>query len=348
MLSEGIFRDGARPLKKGLRIVLAFAGLLVVGVLVWQGIVASGNPSPTAANLDHNAVILNTGLLVFREGLEAILVLAAITASLMGSNQPYRRPITVGAGAGFLATVATWFIAIAVISAVSAPALNIQAATGLLAIVVLLVIMNWFFHKIYWTGWISLHNKRRKNLMKNDGDSRSKTVLGLALLGFSAMYREGFEVVLFLQNLRLQAGSTVVLEGVAIGLAFTAVIGVLTFVAHHKLPYKKMLVLTGVLLGVVLIVMVGESIQEMQLAHWISTTTLNLPIPAWMGLWFAVFPTVESLSAQVFAAVFVIGSYFLAQYVKVWRPRKQNAIAARQPETTLENELAMMPATSER
>jgi high-affinity iron transporter len=107
-------------------------------------------------------------------------------------------------------------------------------------------------------------------------------------------------------------------------------------------------VLTGVLLGVVLIVMVGESIQEMQLAHWISTTTLNLPIPAWMGLWFAVFPTVESLSAQVFAAVFVIGSYFLAQYVKVWRPRKQNAIAARQPETTLENELAMMPATSER
>ena len=62
-----------------------------------------------------------------------------------------------------------------------------------------------------------------------------------------------------MQSLRLQVGSLVVLEGVAIGLVFTAVVGALTFVAHHRLPYKKMLILTGVLLGVVLIVMVGEN-----------------------------------------------------------------------------------------
>jgi high-affinity iron transporter len=41
-----------------------------------------------------------------------------------------------------------------------------------------------------------------------------------------------------------------------------------------------------------------------------------------MGLWFAVFPTVQTLVAQLFAAVFVIGSYVLAQYVRVWRPRR--------------------------
>src|SRR5581483_6504916 len=111
--------------------------------------------------------ILNTGILVFREGLEAILVLAAITASLVKANQSYRKPIAAGSGLGFLATVATWFIAIAILTKVNAPALDIQAATGLLAIIVLLVIMNWFFHKIYWTGWISLHNKRRRELMKD-------------------------------------------------------------------------------------------------------------------------------------------------------------------------------------
>ena len=49
----------------------------------------------------------------------------------------------------------TWFAAIAVIGAVGGPGLEIQAATGLLAVVVLLVVMNWFFHNIYWTGWIS-------------------------------------------------------------------------------------------------------------------------------------------------------------------------------------------------
>lgn len=319
------------------RVILLLAGLIIAGVLVWQGIVASGNPSPTAPHLDHNAIILNTGILVFREGLEAILVLSALTASLVKSNQSYRKPIATGSGFGFLATVATWFIMIAILSVVSAPALDIQAGTGLLAIIVLLVIMNWFFHKIYWTGWISLHNKRRRELMKNADEHASRTTFGLAMLGFSAMYREGFEVVLFLQSLRLQVGSTIVLEGVAIGLFFTAIVGALTFMTHHKLPYKKMLVLTGVMLGAVLVVMVGESVQEMQLAHWITTTPVALPIPAWMGVWFAVFPNIEGLVAQAFAAVFVIGSYFLAQYVRVWRPRRK---AQREVEqTSAENEV---------
>lgn len=324
----------AKPVKIGLRLLLALAGLCVVGVFVWQGITASGNPDPTAAHLDHNAAILDTGVLVFREGLECILVLAAITASMMGSNQSYRRPIAAGAGLGFLATVATWFVAIAVLNQINAPALAIQAATGLLAIVVLLVIMNWFFHKIYWTGWISFHNKRKKKLMKSAAEGeRSRTTWGLVLLGLTAMYREGFEVVLFLQSIRLQVGSATVLQGVGIGLALTAIVGVLTFVAHHRLPYKKMLVLTGVMLGAVLIVMVGEEVQEMQLAGWLTTTHLSLPLPDWLGLWFATFPNVEGLVAQALAGIFVLGSYFLAQYVKVGRPKKRGEMPARRPES---------------
>jgi len=306
----------------------------VLGVLVWQGITSSGNPNLTAPHIDHNAAIVNTGLLVFREGLEAILVLSAITASLMGSNKAYRKPIAAGAGLGFIATIATWFIAIAILSSISAPALDIQAGTGLLAIVVLLVIMNWFFHKLYWTGWISMHNKRRRELMKNADEHQSSTTFGLAMLGLTAIYREGFEIVLFLQSLRLQVGSSIVLQGVAVGLFFTAIVGVLTFIAHHKLPYKKMLVLTGVMLGVVLVVMVGESVQEMQQAHWISMTAVNLPIPEWMGMWFAVFPNIEGLAAQAFAALFVIGSYVVAEYVRVWRPRRLIRDADRCQEST--------------
>ena len=51
-----------------------------------------------------------------------------------------------------------------------------------------------------------------------------------------------------------------------------------------------------------------------------------------MGLWFAVFPTVQTLVAQLFAAVFVIGSYFLAQYVRVWRPRRLGQTPSAAPE----------------
>lgn len=324
-------------------VVLVLASALLVSVLVWQGITASGNPDPTTGRLGPQAAIVDTGLLVFREGLEMILVLAAITASMRGGNQSYRRPIGAGAGLGFLATLITWFIVVGILSnlADNVPALNLQAATGLLAIIVLIVIMNWFFHKVYWTGWISLHNRRKRALISEAEQAKntsrattaySRLLWGLIILGFTSVYREGFEVVLFLQSLRLQVGSGIVLQGVLIGLFFTAIVAVLTFFAHQRLPYKRMLVLTGVLLGGVFLVMVGEQMQEMQLAGWFSTTPVHLPIPDWMGLWFAVFPNVESLAAQGIAAVIVIGSYFLAQYLKVWRPRRLGQTPAHRPD----------------
>ena len=117
-----------------------------------------------------------------------------------------------------------------------------------------------------------------------------------------------------------------------IGLALTLAVGALTFIAHHKLHYKRMLIVTGILLGVVLIVMVGESIQEMQLAGWLPTTAVPLAIPGWVGLWFAVFPTAEGLAAQVLAAALVVGSYYGAEYVRVRRPRARGKAIAQRPE----------------
>ena len=86
-----------------------------------------------------------------------------------------------------------------------------------------------------------------------------------------------------------------------------------------------MLVLTGILLGVVLIVMVGEQAQEMQLAHWIPTTRIPLlahVLPGWLGLWFSVFPNTQTLLAQAIAAMLVLGSYVAAQR----RPRNRTAV----------------------
>jgi high-affinity iron transporter len=248
------------------------------------------------------------------------LVLAAITAGMSKRQSEYRAPIAWGAVAGFLASIATWFIAVRAIDALSEslPALDVQAATGLLAIVVLLVVMNWFFHRVYWTGWISMHTRRKRTLLSQstDGAGGRKLLLGLAALGFTSLYREGFEVVLFLQSYRLQLGGAVVLAGVLIGGFLTLVVGAITFVARKRLPYKTMLIVTGVMLAVVLFVMVGEQVQEMQLAHWIPSTTISSlenRIPAWAGLWFSVFPNVQSLVAQTVAALLVLGSYVVAR-----------------------------------
>jgi high-affinity iron transporter len=310
---------------------------VAIGALTWKAItVPQGVADPTApdSHLAPGAVVVNSALLVFREGLEAVLVLAAFTASFTGANAGLRKPVAGGVAIALLASVATWFLAIGVIGALGGPGLDVQAATGLIAVAVLLVVMNWFFHKIYWTGWISAHNRKRRALL--GGGAGRNALLGLAILGFTSVYREGFEVVLFLQNLRIKAGSQTVLEGVALGLTLTVAVGIVTFALQHRLPYKRMLVATGILLGFVLLVMVGESVQEMQLANWLPTTSIGVSFPGFVGLWFATFPTVEGLVAQGIAAGLVIGSYFVAERAKWRRPEVRDELPAPVLETVTE------------
>jgi high-affinity iron transporter len=312
----------AKPFRLALCAVLFTAGLLVAGILFWQGVTAKGAPDPTLPQTSPTVALLDIGVLVFREGLECILVLSAITASMIGANQVHQRPVAAGAGIGFIATLVTWFIAVGIIGSLTenVSALDLQAATGLLAVIVLLVVMNWFFHKVYWGGWICLHNRKKKELLasaKNEGNSKVRLMWGLGLLGFASLYREGFEVVLFLQSYNLKMGGQVVLGGALVGLFLSGIVAVLAFVAHRRLPYRKMLISTGIMLGFVLIVMVGEQAQEMQLAHWVPTTKiawLGNFVPDWMGVWFSVYPTVETLAAQFLAAALVIGSYFFARH----------------------------------
>src|SRR5204862_3366907 len=312
-------------MKPALRIGIVVAALCVVAMLVWQGVTAQGAPDPTRPDTSPTVAFLDIGILVFREGLECILVLAAITASMTGPKRAHRRPVALGAAFAFIATLITWLIAVRIVGSLgdNMSALDLQAATGLLAVIVLLVIMNWFFHKIYWGGWIRAHNRRRKTLLENARDaeiSQRRLWFGLLLLGFTSLYREGFEVVLFLQSYHLRLGGGVILKGTLLGLLLSAMVAVLTFVLQQRLPYRKMLITTGVLLGVVLLVMVGEQAQEMQLAHWIPTTTVPVlanVIPGWMSLWFAVFPTYETIVAQLIAVFVVLGSYYAAKRLSV-------------------------------
>jgi high-affinity iron transporter len=311
-------------------VVLAVAAGAVI--LAWHSHGGTPDPTDPTNHMSRTEAVINSAILVFREGLETILVLAAITASFLGANLAYRRPVALGAGLAIAASIATWFAAIWFIGMFGGSGLGVQAATGIPAILVLLLVMNWFFHRVYWTGWISHHHKRRRRLLSGEAGLRA-TVLGLALLGFTSVYREGFEIVIFLQNLRVSFGSSVVLEGVALGALATAAVGVLTFGLHSRLPYKRLLIITGALLVVVLFVMVGEEVNEMQLAGWIPTTPIpGLSVPGWVGTWFSIFPNVQTVVAQAAALVLVLGSYVGAQYVRVWRPRRRGGAAARRPE----------------
>jgi len=313
--------------------VVVLVAAVVVVLLSWHARGGTADPTdlPAGDRLSHTTVVVDSAILVFREGLETILVLAAITASFLGGNRVYRRPVVAGSGAAIAAGVGTWLFVVWLIGRFHGGEFDVQAATGIPSLIVLLVVMNWFFHKVYWTGWISHHHKRRRGLLSADPDvNRRRMLLGLGLLGFTSVYRECFEVVIFLQNLRELYGASVVLEGVLIGVLFTAAAGVLTFALHQRLPYRRLLIVTGVMLLFVLLVSVGEEVNEMQLAGWIGTTPVpGLNIPGWMGTWFSLFGNWETFAGQFVALALVIGSYLGAQYLRVWRPRRRGQQTAR-------------------
>jgi high-affinity iron transporter len=358
-VAPGTRQESARPRSRErvsfyVWTVVVLVAAVVVVVVSWHARGGTADPTdlPAGDRLSHTSVVIDSAILVFREGLETILVLAAVTASFLGANRVYRRPLVAGSGVAVGAGVATWLFVVWLIGRFHGGEFDVQAATGIPSLIVLLVVMNWFFHKVYWTGWISHHHKRRRGLLSADPDAnRRRLLLGLALLGFTSVYRECFEVVIFLQNLRELYGASVVLEGVVIGLLFTVAVGVLTFALHQRLPYKRLLIITGVLLLVVLLVSVGEEVNEMQLAGWIGTTPVpGLSVPGWMGTWFSIFPNWETFAGQFIALALVIGSYLGAQYLRVWRPRRHGQqtahIARTPPERPTDIEVARTPANA--
>src|SRR3954453_293991 len=100
-------------------IVLCLAAVGVVAMLIWQAVTAQGAPDPLRPDTSPTVAFLDIGVLVFREGLECILVLAAITASMTGPKRDHRRPVAFGAAFAFLATLITWFVAVRIVGSLS-------------------------------------------------------------------------------------------------------------------------------------------------------------------------------------------------------------------------------------
>ena len=142
--------------------------------------------------------------------------------------------------------------------------------------------------------------------------------------------------MLFLQALVLEAGAVDVLLGVAVGLVAVGAVAVLTVALERKLPHKRMLVVTGALILAVLVVMVGTTVQTLQVLGWVSVHPIEgVRLPYWVGAWLGVFPTWEGVPAQFSAAAVVLGSYVGAEKLRARRRRAilLRPVAAHAPES---------------
>jgi high-affinity iron transporter len=277
------------------------------------------------------SVVTNAAIIVFREGLEAVLILAALMASLVGSQRHLRRPMLGGVGLALVASAFTWIVAQTVLTSFAGYGEKLEAIVSLVAIGVLLLILNWFYHRVYWQENLQALHQRKRRILTGSGSSIvTGAGLGLVLLGFTSVYREGFETVLFLQAMTLEAGALTVLQGVALGFAGVLAVFVAVIALERRLPHKKMLIATGVLITWVLVVMVGTTVQTMQKVGWVAVNPIEgLELPYWAGLWLGVYPTWQGIGAQVAAALLVVGSYVAAEAVR--KRRRARVITASRP-----------------
>ena len=295
----------------------------------------------TLDGMDNSVSLLKTavspGTLAFtafsiiaREGMEAVVVLAALLAGLRGVEQAgTRRGIVGGAWVGVLASAITFWLSKTIVQSLSRYGEKLEAVVSILAVCILLLVTNWVFHKFYWVGW----NAKIRSLSKAAQGVGERRWESLALLGvgFLTVYREGFESALFLQALILDGNPAAVWGGIAAGAVFIGLVGGCTFKFGVKLPYRKLLVVTGVLVVSIMVSFLGSTTRLFQTVGWLPVHPVpGLHLPGWTGLWLGLYPSWEGLFIPPLALVYVGGAWLWTKWRSA-RSQPSSPASARQP-----------------
>jgi high-affinity iron transporter len=247
----------------------------------------------------------NSFVIIIREGLEAVLLIGALLGYLAATGAParHRRQIWTGVIAGVAATLITWGVARALIPINGANRELIEGATALIAVAVLLYVSNWLFQKTYIHDW--------KNYLRDRLDSAvtSKSTLAMTVLAFAAVYREGFETVLFYQALAFDGSMAAVMAGFLPGMVLITLVGALIIRAGMKLPLKQMFGVTNAVLVYLAFVFVGKGLYNLHEAGVFAARQLPLPDVQLLSLIFGWYPLLETTVAQALYLTLVTGTF---------------------------------------
>ena len=239
-------------------------------------------------------------LILLREGLEAILVLAAILAFLRNTGQQSAvRSVNVGWGLALLAGLATWALAAYVINVSGSQRELLEGATALFASVMVLWLGVWMHDRRHAAAW---QDYIKSSLVGGGGR------FGFAILAFFSVYRELFEVILFYETLWLQAGPAghdAVLAGGATALVLLVGLAWVILRGSAKLPLSLFFSINAGLLCALSVVFAGHGVKALQEAGIFGTR----PVPFFDFDWLGIHADAYSLSAQVLAILAIIVLY---------------------------------------
>ena len=239
-------------------------------------------------------------LILLREGLEAILVLAAILAFLRNTGQQSAvRSVNIGWGLALLAGLATWAVAAYVIDVSGAQRELLEGATALFASVMVLWLGVWMHDRRHAAAW---QDYIKSSLVSGGGR------FGFAILAFFSVYRELFEVILFYETLWLQAGPAghnAVMAGGATALVLLIGLAWVILRGSAKLPLALFFGINAGLLCALSVVFAGHGVKALQEAGIFGTR----PVPFFDFDWLGIHADAYSLSAQAVAIIAIIVLY---------------------------------------
>ncbi|UVL78705.1 FTR1 family protein [Pseudomonas putida] len=252
-------------------------------------------------------------LILLREGLEAILVLAAILAFLRNTGQQSAvRSVNIGWALALVAGFATWALAAYVIDVGGAQRELLEGCTALFAAVMVLWLGVWMHDRRHAAAW---KDYIKSSLVSGGGR------FGFAMLAFFSVYRELFEVILFYETLWLQAGPAghqAVLAGGATALVLLVGLAWVILRGSAKLPLTLFFSINAALLCALSVVFAGHGVKALQEAGVLGTR----PVAFFEFDWLGIHADAYSLSAQAVALLAIV---FL--YGRSWLVEKRRATA---------------------
>ncbi len=245
-------------------------------------------------------------IIILREGLEAILVLAAMAAFLVRTGRRESLPwLHVGWIAALLLGGLTWVIASKLIAISGANREVTEGITALVAAGLLLYVGFWLHSKANAARWNQFIKSQMTTALS------SGVLFSIALVSFLAVYREVFETVLFYQALWAQSeggGQTAVVAGFAIGVAALIVLAWLIARFSVRLPLGTFFAASSVLLAVMAVVFAGQGIAALQEAGKLASNRIDFPSIPLLGI----YPNLQGLTLQLaLVTLIVIGFVYL-------------------------------------
>jgi high-affinity iron transporter len=273
----------------------------------------------TDTGFDAVAVVAGQSfLIIFREGLEAVLLLTALLGYLEATKATrYRKPIAWGVVIGLAATAVTYLILRFLLAVLPVGREVLEAVVAAAAVAVLLYISFWLIARLEHRRWMEFLRSRLFNAVSVGSTT------ALVLVGFTAMYREGLETALLYQAL-VEFGQGLgwwIVVGLVAGLAALAVVSYLIFRLGRRLPVKTFLVGAVVLLMATSVAFLGNAVRSLQTADLIGLTPLSgVPrAPIFLSQALGYWPSVQTLASQaVLVAVYALGAMWLLMV----RPRR--------------------------